>query len=241
MYEQLPILLQLQEIDSEIDKLESKKAEIPVELKRLDAELAKYREEFQAKNARLEELQRDRRSKDRQLSVQQDQLEKYKIQRLSVRTNKEYTALESEIADLEESNSTIEDEILELMISIDEATDELEAAKEELKAREDVLRKERGEYLSQIKELEKQITVWNERRHGFIGKVDPTLMSKYNSWRKRRGSSLVAVIEGQTCGGCHLKLPPQLINEVRKKKHLHTCNSCGRILYWEDQKAEAEE
>lgn len=235
MYDQLPILLQLQEIDDEIDKLGSRKARIPVELRALDAELAEYRQAFQVQTDALEELQKERRSKDRQLSVQQAQLEKYKSQRLSVKTNKEYDALESEIADLEEANSAIEDEILELMISIDEATDEIEVAENELKVQEDLLKKKRDESLSEVKKLDQQIAQWNKKRGGFLGKVDPALMSKYDNWRKRSGSSLVAVIEGQSCGGCHLKLPPQLINEVRKKKELHTCNSCGRILYWEDE------
>jgi predicted nucleic acid-binding Zn-ribbon protein len=235
MYDQLPILLQLQEIDDEIDKLGSRKARIPVELRALDAELAEYRQAFQVQTDALEELQKQRRSKDRQLSVQQAQLEKYKSQRLSVKTNKEYDALESEIADLEEANSAIEDEILELMISIDEATDEIEVAGNELKAQEDLLKKKRDESLSEVKKLDQQIAQWNKKRGGFLGKVDPALMNKYDNWRKRSGSSLVAVIEGQSCGGCHLKLPPQLINEVRKKKELHTCNSCGRILYWEDE------
>ena len=238
MYEQLPILLQLQEVDSEISKLESSKAEIPVQLRALDAELAKYREEFQAENEVLEELQKERRSKDRQLKVQQAQLEKYKSQRLSVKTNKEYTALESEIAELEETNSTVEDEILELMISIDEATDKLEVAENELKTHEKAFRKKRSEFVSEMKRLDQEIAKWSKKRNSFLGKIDPVLMRRYNSWRTRRGGSLVAVIDGQSCGGCHLTLPPQLINDVRKKKELLTCNSCGRILYWKDEEEE---
>ena len=233
MYEQLPILLQLQEIDGEIDKLKSLKAEIPVELQTLETELAEYREKFQAKSDALEELQKERRSKDRQLDIQQAKLEKYKSQRLSVKTNKEYTALESEIADLEEASSMIEDEILELMISIDEATDGIEAAKNELKLQEDALNKKRAIFLSERAKLDQQLGEWYEKRGGSLGEVDSALMGRYDNWRERRGSSLVAVIVGQSCDGCHLTLPPQLVNEVRKGKELHTCNSCGRILYWE--------
>ena len=243
MYDQLPILLQLQEIDGEIDKLERKKAEIPVKLQALDSELTKHRELLQAKNNALEELQKERRSRDRQLTVQQAQLERYKSQRLSVKTNKEYTALESEIAELEEANSAIEDEILELMISIDEYTDEVEVVRDELKAREDTLKKKRDELLSEVKNLDQQIAQWNKKRGGFAGEINSALINRYDNWRERRGSSLVAVIEGQSCGGCHLTLPPQLVNDVRKKQELHVCNSCGRILYWndEDQEDESEE
>ena len=115
MYDQLPIVLHLQEIDGEIDKVESEKERIPAELQALEAELAKHRGRFQFQSDALEELRKERRTKERQLGLQQDKLEKYKSQRLSVRTNKEYTALENEIAELEERNSAIEDEILELI------------------------------------------------------------------------------------------------------------------------------
>jgi len=240
MYDQLPVILQLQEIDGEIYKLDSEKKKIPIELQRLETELARHRDIFQLESDKLEELKKERRSKERQLSIQQDKLEQYKSQRLSVRTNKEYTALESEIAELEESNSAIEDEILEFMISIDEATDEIGGAKKELDAQEDKFKKRRRKILSDLKELDKQTAQWDEKRGDFLDKIGPTLMRKYDDWRERRRSSLVAVIYGQSCGGCHLTLPPQLINEVRKKREIYTCNSCGRILYWEDKSEQPE-
>ena len=190
---------------------------------------------FQTKNNVLEELQKERRSKERQLNAQLPQLDRYKSQRLVVKTNKEYATLESEIADLEQANSEIEDEILELMISIDEAADEIGAAGDELKTQEDTSRKKRNVLLAQNRKLDKQIAVWDEKRGEFLEKISSAMMKKYDSWRKRRGSSLVALIKGQSCGGCHLTLPPQLINEVRKEQELHLCNSCGRILYWQEE------
>ena len=235
MYAQLPILLQLQEIDDKINKLESEKATIPTELQALEAELAKHRVALQAKSNTLEELQKDRRGKERQLSIQQAQLDRYKSQRLSVKTNREYTALESEITDLEQANSDTEDEILELMISIDESEDKIKAAREELETQEDIFSKKRDKFLAELKDLDQQIIKWNKERKVFLGKIDSVLMSRYDGWRKRRGSSMVAIIRGQSCGGCHLTLPPQLINEVRKAQDLHLCDSCGRILYWQNE------
>lgn len=235
MYDQLPILLQLQEIDDEIDKLEIEKAKTPAELQALEAELTKHRTAFQNTSEGLEKLQRERRSKDRQLDTQQAQLEKYKSQRLSVKTNKEYTALESEIADLEMLNSNIEDEILELMISTDDAGDVIEAARKKLEAQEAVFGEKREEFLSEIRKLDRQISKWNKKRKVFLEKISSEIMDRYNSWRKRRGTSLVAVIKGRSCGGCNLNLPLQLVNEVRKAQELHICNSCGRILYWQDE------
>ncbi len=241
MYDQLPILLELQKIDNEIDKIERQKAFGPARVKELDAEIEKYRLVFESKNSAFEELQKQRREKDRKLQLQQSQLQKYKSQRNSVKTNKEYTALEFQISELEDANSKIEDEIIELMINIDKTNDELDQARKEMEAQENILKKKKEEILSEIKELDRQIGEWNNKRVDFVGKISSSLMIRYENWRKRRGGSLVSVIEGQVCGSCRLTLPPQLINEVRKKERLYTCNSCGRILYWKDEDKSGEE
>ena len=232
MYNQLKSILELQKIDSEIDKLESQKSLEPAKLKVLNTELSKYKEKSDSKTKVLEELQKKRRDLERQQTIQEDKINKYKTQRLSVKTNKEYTALELEISELESSNSQIEEEIIKLMLEIDKNNDELESIKKELQVQEDIFQKRKEEILIEIKNFSKQIAEWVKKRNGFTNNVTPSLINKYDDWRKKRGSSLVSVIEGQTCGGCHLTLPPQLINEVRKKKELRTCNSCGRILYW---------
>jgi predicted nucleic acid-binding Zn-ribbon protein len=235
MYDQLPFILELQKIDGEIDKLEKQKTAGPISIRALDAELSKYKRNSDAKSEALEEFQKQRRSKDRDLILQQSHIDKYKSQRTIVKTNKEYTALEFQISEAESAKSKIEDGILEIMIVIDTATKELESAKNELNAQEKVFEEKKARISAKINELDQHILRWNKKRDKYIEKINPSLLSKYDNWRKRRGTHLVAVIEGQTCGGCHLSLPPQLINEVRKKEQLHTCNSCGRILYWVEE------
>ncbi|MBD3183168.1 hypothetical protein GF312_12810 [Candidatus Poribacteria bacterium] len=235
MYKHLPKILELQNIDAEIDKLKQVKAKIPLDMKKLNAELEKQKERYESQKTILEELQKHHRSKERNLAVQQEQLEKYKSQRNAVKTNREYTALEEEISELEDATSEIEDEILELMISIDEANDRIEEAEKEYKTHEASFKEKRNVYMSDMEGFDKEIAKWQKTREKVSKNINPALMQKYKNWRKRRGGTFVAVIHGQSCGGCHLRLPPQLVNEVRKREQLYTCNSCGRILYWEEE------
>lgn len=235
MYEQLPMLLGLQDVDNEIDKFKRQRDASPIKLKQLDIELQKYKEIYESKNKVLEEILKLRRDKERTQMLQQHQLQKYRAQQLTVKTNKEYTALEIEITELKEAISKTEDEILELMISADEATNEVQQAKEQLQLQERVIQAKKEEVLSEIKQLDDEIAKWMQKRQEYINKIDNALMERYNAWRKRRGSSLVSVITDQACGECHMTLPPQLINEVRKKERIYTCTNCGRILYWKEQ------
>ena len=49
----------------------------------------------------------------------------------------------------------------------------------------------------------------------------------------REGLALVPVLN-DSCGGCHRRLPPQVINEVYLKAKLVTCENCNRILYFDE-------
>ena len=41
---------------------------------------------------------------------------------------------------------------------------------------------------------------------------------------------MVSVLN-ESCGGCHRRLPPQIVNEVYLNAAIVTCPSCNRILY----------
>jgi hypothetical protein len=49
----------------------------------------------------------------------------------------------------------------------------------------------------------------------------------------RDGLALVPLVS-DACGGCHRRLPPQVINQVYLKADLVTCESCNRILYFDE-------
>ena len=44
---------------------------------------------------------------------------------------------------------------------------------------------------------------------------------------------VVATVQGETCQGCQLQIPPQLVASVKRADDLLTCPYCHRILYYE--------
>jgi uncharacterized protein len=42
----------------------------------------------------------------------------------------------------------------------------------------------------------------------------------------------VVGVQHGVCGGCHMRLPPQLVVQCQACKELVTCSNCGRILYY---------
>ena len=65
-----------------------------------------------------------------------------------------------------------------------------------------------------------------------LSEVDNGLRRKYQRLLDKYGDVAVTRVEGETCGGWHTQLPPQLVVEVRKNDQLITCQSCGRILIY---------
>jgi hypothetical protein len=47
------------------------------------------------------------------------------------------------------------------------------------------------------------------------------------------GVALVPLIK-DSCGGCHMVQPPQILNEAYLRAKLVMCDSCARILYVDD-------
>ena len=49
----------------------------------------------------------------------------------------------------------------------------------------------------------------------------------------REGLALVPLVK-DACGGCNRRMPPQVVNQVYLKAQLVTCESCARILYFDE-------
>jgi len=158
-------------------------------------------------------------------------LKKYYSQRKSMKTEKEYNALEREINNLQKKNSTIEDEILELLFSIDEVTEELKEYQTVYREEKVKYENQSNELLSASKDFSNQISDCTKKRSLYNNKIDPQLLTVYDEWRMRRGKFLLALVVDNTCSGCNMTIPPQTINEVRKREKLIYCGSCSRILY----------
>jgi len=240
-YQQLSILYELQEIDIQIAKLQSQKKTIPVEIKNWEAKFLESKNRFLEEKAQLEDMEQQVSQKSEILEQDEKQLKIYRSQRSSITdSEREYKALERQISNLEKKNDTTEDEILELMLSIDEKT-------ESLKKRQTEFDREEAEYQNQLvalknadEELTVQIKGQIQNRKAYYDKIDGGLLEKYDNWRSHKAGFLLASVTSNVCGGCNMTLRPQTINEIRKGVEIITCGICGRILLYMPEEEPAE-
>ena len=83
----------------------------------------------------------------------------------------------------------------------------------------------------EIKSIESQLAQEETKRKQEAAAVDANILSKYERILEAKDGLAMVPIVNDTCGGCHMQLPPQVINEIRLKNEIIYCQICSRILY----------
>jgi predicted nucleic acid-binding Zn-ribbon protein len=231
MSDQIEILKKLQAIDGELYRLRRQEEDKPRELERMAGEERAQQERVKAAEARLTSLQLAQKEKEVELQTREANVKKLQGQLLQLKTNKEYTVMQHEIETLKADNSLLEEAVLKLFDEIDHASKERQTQQQQLAQEQERLRKERERIERELEEFRGQIAQLERARATVLPEVPRQALTTYERVLKiREGVALVPVIE-ESCGGCHRRLPPQVINQVYLKAELVTCESCNRILY----------
>lgn len=230
MREKLLALAELQKVDREVDALRKSADVHPKQVAELERELGAARSTVEAERARVHDLERQKASLEQNIVDEKDKVKKWEARLSEQRSTREYSALAREIDIAKKANLTMAEELQEL-------TRSLGAQREALKGKEaEFLERARG-LNARIQELkgkqadaEAQVKGLEGRRSGTAGHVDPTLLRRYETVRKKRSPALVP-LEGGRCTGCNMNIPPQLNNTLRTTKGIDVCPSCHRIIY----------
>ncbi len=233
MKEQLELLWELQKIDLELKSIKEERDRYPKEMKKLEEKQKIERERVQKNKEKVESLEKTRRQREGQLNVEQEKIKRAEGRMSEVKTNKEYQALLSEIDVIKETNSRMEEEILQVLDEIDELKKDLSKSEKEVGVVVEKIEVERKRLQEKMAHDEK---AWNEemeRREVLSKQIESKLFKLYNTLKEKRQGVGVVSAKNETCQGCFVNVPPQLFIEVQKNNALIRCPNCNRILYWE--------
>ena len=234
MADQLETLKQLQTVDGEIFQLRKQEQEKPRELAQVEAQVSAQEAKVKAADTRLKSLQLSQKEKEVELQTREGHVKKLQGQLFQVKTNREYTTMQHEIDTLKADNSLREEEVLKLFDAIDQATQERQQEQQRLAQEQERLRTERARIEGELAEIREKIAQLERTRQALTPGVPATTLATYERVLEiREGLALVPLLN-DACGGCHRRLPPQVINEVYLKAKLVSCENCNRILYFDD-------
>ncbi len=234
MSDLLETLRKLQAIDAELFRLRHDQQHKPLELERMTRAVAEQQAHAQSLEAHLKTFQLQQKEKDMELATREAHIKKLQAQLFQVKTNKEYSAIQHEIEQAKADVSLFEEEILKLMDSIDTAKRQHAAQLAQVANAQDQLRLEQTRIDREIAEIEQRIAALEQQREGIAPSVDATALSTYERILESRKGLAMVPLMNDSCGGCHMVQPPQVISEAYLKTKLVTCDSCNRILYVDD-------
>jgi len=203
---------------------------LPQEIAAIDRTLAELEAKEKASHAAFEVMQKRRREVERLLREHEDHLRKCRGQQSLVKTNEEYTAMLKEIAQLEQSISNDEEQILTLMDQLEHAQQEATGATELYQAEHARRTKERQALETQAESLAGETARLTAERPRVLAEITPILVKRYERVAGKHRDVAVTRVEAEHCGACRQQLPPQVAVEVRKNDQFITCPACGRIL-----------
>jgi len=226
-------LIEIQELDLEMDDLSERARAIPVESAELDAELAQAKSAVEDAKAKHLGLEKQQRHEELILDDKNALLKKYDQQLFSVKTNKEYKAILAEMDLAKAEISSIEDRVLQLMTDIDYVNGEMASASETLRDEEAKVAERKRELDGELETVQRDLKDREQKKQTLISDVDEDLYVLYERIRKAKTNGPGAVpIKNDSCSGCYMQIPAQVVNEVIAGDRLITCQSCSRILYW---------
>ena len=233
MSPELERLIQLQHLESAIAEARTHIAAHPVRLAEADARLAEADRVVQEATQRLKDAQEARRTVEKDAAVYQARLTKFKDQLSTVKTNREYTAMQHEIETAQKDLGVAEEKVLERMLEIDQLTVEVKQAETAKAAQKKTVDADKAALTAELASHEKTVAEKTAARSDLISSLEPRLMSLFEQVAKvRKGVALSMATRDGLCSICHVRLRPQVFQQVRTNDTVVQCDSCQRILYW---------
>jgi predicted nucleic acid-binding Zn-ribbon protein len=227
-------LLQLQRVDSTIDRLQARLAHLPEQgaLEALEARAEELDSQIAERQAVFDDVSTRQRRLDFEVDtlVQKIRAESGRLYSGVVSNAKELQDISREVEALKRRKSVLEDNDLEVMEERDGVEKQLEALTTERSSLAAEIERGRVARDEAAGETGLQLDAAEVERQRWVPRVDPQLLKVYDTIRASKGGVGAAAMVDGTCQGCHMRLPAQEAERVRTAGGLVRCDECQRIL-----------
>jgi predicted nucleic acid-binding Zn-ribbon protein len=232
MNEDLEKLIKLERVDREIARLSAEVAALPKRIAEIEHQLSDARGKVEQAKHAIKSQEQKRRSLESDIQSHQQKIAKLRDQSVDVKTNEQYRALMHEIEFVQTEIRKAEDKVLEIMEGGELFDRQVKASEGELKTQSAQVDKEKEEARALTAEDEARLKELNQQRSGLRSGVHEDLLGLYDRVLKARKTALAEARE-QRCTACYVLLRPQKWNEIKAGGEVMTCDSCGRILFYD--------
>jgi predicted nucleic acid-binding Zn-ribbon protein len=232
MQETIEKLLVLQDRDRKLHRVQAELAHINPERETLRARAVATQSQLEAAKTSVKQIESERKRLELDVEAKKSQIEKYANQQLQTRKNEEYKALAHEIETCKTDITKIEDSEIVLMEQAEAAQKEVVRATLEANEAKKLGDDQVAQLNQREENLKKELAELQSGRAEIAAAVDEIVRTRYERLFKSKGENVVVGVDHGACGGCHMKLPAQILVSCQAQKEIVACNNCGRILYY---------
>jgi len=226
----LMLLEDLQELDLKADGTQARIQDALSEIEALDSRLQEAMDAIEAKRGELNLLESERATLEENLATENANISRSEANLKGITTQKEYQAVNKEIASAKKLISELEDQILQNAARGDELNGVLAAMESDAESLAGNIASQKNEVNSRIAAEESTAVADVKIREELIKSIPSGILKRYEKLREaRRGLAVVEARDGG-CLGCNMHIPPQMYNNLFRGEELITCPHCQRIL-----------
>ena len=226
-------LIQLQQFETRIEESKRTIASHPERVAAADARLNAARQALDTAKQRLKENQDARRALEKDAALYQGRLTKFKDQLSAVKTNREYQAMQHEIATAQQELGAAEEKVLERMMEGDTLAAHVKQAEATLAAEQKQVDAEKKVLAEELVATRKMLEETTGKRAALVKELEPRLVALFEQVsRMRKGVAICTATRDGLCSVCHVRLRPHVFQQVRHNDSIIQCESCPRILYY---------
>ena len=176
-----------------------------------------------------------------ELKIRDEEITRFRAALNTAKTNKEYSALLTQLNTTKADNSKIENQVLDLLKAIEADETECQKIHQQIEEQKAILEQKRKESETLGAKYEEEIKLIQEQWNVQADSIPSDYLEIFNRVAETYDGEAIATItkqEGRTtgysCGGCFMGITAESVNVLMSKDDIIRCPNCTRILVLSD-------
>lgn len=232
---------------------------IEIDLRKTRARLSRGEQRIKAQKQRIEQLQAGLMAKQEESKLAQlqygklelelrsdeSEIDKLRVALNTAKTNRDYSAILTQINTDKADKSKLEDQLLQLLSQIEDDKAAGRDMLENIAVEEEKLAGVSEQVSEKAAGIQADIDKLMVAYEAAVSLIPPTEQNLFKRLADRFDGEVLASVSQMngvrreySCGGCYMSIPLEAVNSLMSKDDVLTCSNCGRILVLEESPAE---